>query len=137
MKKGKRVGIIARVAFLLVVLGLILLFGTPGFENQTLAQAPETCYVDDDKLDCPDADFSTIHDAIDASKYGDTIIACPGNYHETDAVIEAGERWSLRRARSGEYEASSFVNGLFGFIGVYSTGRRGIRLTSRRKAHAF
>ena len=75
-----------------VLCGLLtaLTVGVLGVGNQALAQDGRTWYVDDDKLDCPDADFSRIRDAMDASSYGDTISVCPGAYHEIDAVIEAG-----------------------------------------------
>ena len=75
-----------------VVGGLIsaLAVGLSGNGSQALAQDAATWYVDDDGLDCPDADFARIQDAMGASSYGDTIIVCPGNYHYVDAVIEAG-----------------------------------------------
>jgi len=90
MKKCNLIGKILGIALMLVVLGVILTSGAHAPENRILAQAPMTWYVDDDKLDCPGANFSTIHDAMDASSFGDIIIACTGNYHEIDAVIEAG-----------------------------------------------
>lgn len=86
---------ILRTTLVLVLLGMILTFGMHAPENQIVAQAPTTWYVDDDKLDSPDADFSTIHDAMDASSFGDIIIACPGNYHEIDAAIAAGRTLTI------------------------------------------
>ena len=36
--------------------------------------------VDDDFNDYPDADFSSIQDALDVSAHGDTILVYPGTY---------------------------------------------------------
>ena len=66
--------------------------------GQCLAQDLRTWYVDDDKLDCPTADFTRIQDAMDASSYGDTLVVCPGNYHEIDPVIEPGREVIIEEA---------------------------------------
>jgi len=78
------------LVFVLVgaVLAMALPFASFGNQNQTLAQDGKTWYVDDDRLDCSDADFTRIQDAMDASSFGDIIIVCPGNYHQIDFIIE-------------------------------------------------
>jgi hypothetical protein len=62
-----------RFASLLVVVG-------------TLAAAPAanaaTVAVDDDRVQCPAAQFTSIQAAIDASNPGDTVAVCPGRYVE-------------------------------------------------------
>ena len=44
---------------------------------------PKTIYVDDDLQDYPNADFTTIQDAVDAATPGDTIIVYPGTYTQS------------------------------------------------------
>jgi nitrous oxidase accessory protein NosD len=46
------------------------------------AQAASPLLVDDDKVQCPTAQFSTIQAAIDAASPGETIRVCKGTYHE-------------------------------------------------------
>ena len=112
MRRGRPISKILRSVLTLLMLGVVLggllaalTLGVPGNGGQALAQEGTTWYVDDDKMDCPDADFSRIQDAMDASSYGDTIVVCPGNYHEIDPVIEPGreviiEEGAVWRVRS-------------------------------------
>ena len=99
MRRGRPVSRILRSVLTLLMLGVVvgglimaLTSSVPGHVNQALAEDGRTWYVDDDGLDCPDADFSRIRDAMDASSYGDTIVVCPGDYHDVDAIIEAGRK---------------------------------------------
>jgi len=66
----------------------ILPLGLVGQRHHTLAQQAMTWYVDDDLQDYADASFAQIQDAVDASSPGDTIVVCPGNYSETDFVVQ-------------------------------------------------
>jgi hypothetical protein len=43
--------------------------------------------VDDDLLDYPDADFTSIQAAVDAAMDGDTVLVYPGTYLETGALV--------------------------------------------------
>ena len=41
-----------------------------------------TLVVDDDKVQCPDAGFTSIQAAVNAANSGDRINVCPGTYRE-------------------------------------------------------
>jgi len=88
MKNRRLMGKILGIALAFVLVGAMLPLVAFGSHNQALAQEGKTWYVDDDMLDCSDADFTRIQDAMDASSFGDIIIVCPGNYHQTDFIIE-------------------------------------------------
>ncbi len=46
------------------------------------ATKTDTIVVDDDGVQCPDAGFATISDALTAARRGDTVQVCPGVYSE-------------------------------------------------------
>lgn len=48
---------------------------------------PSRIYVDDDLTECPDADYVSIQDAVDASDPGDVVIICPGTYNEQVKIL--------------------------------------------------
>ncbi len=52
--------------------------------------SPRTLVVDDDKQQCPNADYTSISAAIAAAAPGDKIRVCPGLYSETVVVDKAG-----------------------------------------------
>ena len=54
------------------------------------ASGPRTLVVDDDKQQCPNADFTSINAAITAAAPGDKIRVCPGLYNENVVVDKAG-----------------------------------------------
>ena len=60
----------------------VLPFGSFASQSQALAQEARTWYVDDDRVDYPDADFTRIQHAVDAASPGDTIIVKDGIYTE-------------------------------------------------------
>jgi hypothetical protein len=45
-------------------------------------------FVDDDGVECPDAGFTTIQDAVDEANSGDSIRVCPGTYEEQISIIQ-------------------------------------------------
>src|SRR3989442_25432 len=51
-----------------------------------VAAGPRTLFVDDDRQQCPAADFTSINAAISAARPGDMVKVCPGIYHETVVV---------------------------------------------------
>ena len=54
--------------------------------------------VDDDGIECPARDFSTIQAAVDAASAGDTIEVCPGTYNEQ---ITINKSLTLNGAQAG------------------------------------
>jgi len=56
------------------------------YDNYEIGPSPKAWYVDDDRVDYPDADFTEIHDAVDAATAGDAIIVYPGTYTENVEV---------------------------------------------------
>ena len=58
----------------------------------------ETLTVDDDGLDFPGADYSSIQDAVDASDNGDEILVYPGTYYE---LVNLNEKNVIVRSDSG------------------------------------
>lgn len=64
-----------------------VLWGAIAFTPNAIAQsgsnsAPATILVDDDKMQCPDATFSTIQGAVYAASPGEHIRVCAGTYPE-------------------------------------------------------
>ncbi len=61
-------------------------FGYPRFFNGTIDEVKVSSgvvwTVDDDRVECPNADFTTIQAAIDTSSSGDTIMVHNGTYNE-------------------------------------------------------
>ena len=58
---------------------------------QTLPYPPyngTTLVVDDDKVQCPTAGYSTIQSAVDAASPGSTIHVCPGTYAEQVTITK-------------------------------------------------
>lgn len=58
-----------------------------------------TLVVDDDRAECPDADFNSIQTAVLAAAPGDRILVCPGTYLE-QVVIPAGKDFISLRSRA-------------------------------------
>lgn len=82
MRKEEMVGKIFVIAFVLVIIASILPLDGFAFQSQAPAQEAKTWYVDDDKQDYPDADFTKIQEAVDAASSGDTIFVYNGTYPE-------------------------------------------------------
>jgi hypothetical protein len=73
-----------------LMLGAVLLFGVGRVSAVPLLNHDHdddddhghTLLVDDDKVQCPNATFTTIQSAVLAASSGDRINVCPGTYHE-------------------------------------------------------
>jgi parallel beta-helix repeat protein len=65
---------------LIAVIAAALVFGTPASAGTTV------WLVDNDRADCPNADFTSIQAAVDAAARGDTILVCAGTYHERVSI---------------------------------------------------
>lgn len=67
---------------------LLAVFIASSFPSATHAQENEArekkarILVDDDKVQCPNAAFTSIQTAVSAAHSGDTIRVCPGTYDE-------------------------------------------------------
>jgi len=69
-----------------------------------LGPEPRTWTVDDDGVECPDADFTSIQEAINAASDGDTIYVYNGTYYENVVV---NKTVSL----VGENKATTIIDG--------------------------
>ncbi len=58
-------------------------------------------FVDDDHMQCPNAQFSSIQLAVDAAQPGDTINVCPGTYHEQ---VKINKRLTVRGIAVGNLD---------------------------------
>jgi parallel beta-helix repeat protein len=87
MKKRKLIGKILGIALVLAITGSMLPFGHFVSVRQASAQGEMIWYVDDDLQDCPDADFTTVQQAVDAASPGDTIIVCSGTYSQNEIFV--------------------------------------------------
>jgi Right handed beta helix region len=56
--------------------------GLAGAQTSSAGDGPNMFIVDDDKVQCPNAQFSRIQDAVDAAPPGAQIKVCPGTYPE-------------------------------------------------------
>jgi len=82
-----------------------------------------TLMVDDDKVQCPKADFTSIQAAVTAAKPGDTIKVCPGTYNE-QVTIPAGKD---KLALISEKPLQAIINAPAGSqANVYIAGARGV-----------
>jgi parallel beta-helix repeat protein len=55
----------------------------------TSSSATDVFVVDEDGVDCPNADFTTIQGAVDAAAPGDKILVCAGTYHERVLITKS------------------------------------------------
>jgi parallel beta-helix repeat protein len=65
------------------------------------ADVQHTLVVDDDRVDCPNADFQSIQAAVDAAEPGSTILVCAGTYREW-VVITKDDLRLLAKGQPGD-----------------------------------
>ncbi|MCK4829813.1 right-handed parallel beta-helix repeat-containing protein, partial [bacterium] len=82
MKKGKFIVKIFGIALVSLVIGVTFPVTDFASQSQALAGEVKTWYVDDDRKDYPEADFTKIGDALAAATAGDTIIVHSGTFYE-------------------------------------------------------
>lgn len=64
---------------------IAIALATTGLAPTATAQT-DTLVVDDDGVQCPEAGFSSIQAAVDASQLGDRVVVCSGVYDETVTI---------------------------------------------------
>jgi len=83
------------------------------FNIQPVKSETKTWTVDDNKQDCPDADFTKIMDAVKAASAGDTIIVYPGFYTEYVPVAKSLTIKSKRGATATTVQAPNPNSNVF------------------------
>jgi nitrous oxidase accessory protein NosD len=78
-----------RLAIAILCLSAIVPAARSAQEQQQTAKQDPTILVDDDKVECPTAKFTTIQSAVDAAKPGDTIRVCAGTYVEQVSISKS------------------------------------------------
>src|SRR5437588_2360535 len=76
----------------------------------TLLADPSMLIVDDDKVQCPNAQFTSISAAVIAASPGALIRVCPGTYHES-VVVDKALTIQARRQRGTATECKAPVAG--------------------------
>lgn len=77
-----------RARFVVPVI-FVFSFVPPALFAEQNPTADPVILVDDDKVQCPTATFTTIQSAVDAASPGDTIRVCPGTYVEQVTISKS------------------------------------------------
>lgn len=86
-----------RTSILAWALGIALAAAGPA----AFGDGPRALVVDDDELDCPNADYTTIQAAVDDAEPGATIHVCAGIYHERVKITKDRLRLLVKGPRGG------------------------------------
>jgi parallel beta-helix repeat protein len=91
----------------------LLFFASLLFVGATSSGGTNVLIVDNDGVDCPDADFTTIQGAVTAAAPGAKILVCAGTYHER-VVISKDELTLEAKGAPGEVivDADLIGNGI-------------------------
>jgi parallel beta-helix repeat protein len=73
----------------------------PALTADRAPSGQHTLVVDDDRADCPRADFTSIQAAVTAAEPGSTILVCPGTYYEW-VVIAKDDLRLLAKGQPGD-----------------------------------
>jgi parallel beta-helix repeat protein len=73
------------MAFAVLIAGMVAVVASSGQARQG-----STVRVDDDRAECPKAEYTTIQSAVDAAAPGTRIVVCPGTYPE-QVTVPAGK----------------------------------------------
>src|SRR5277367_885028 len=71
-----------RKVLLVLPVSLLIFFSAPRPAFSQNSNASANILVDDDKVQCPSAQFTTIQSAVNAATSGDVIRVCAGTYPE-------------------------------------------------------
>jgi len=75
------------MALFSLIASIAMLVGATGVAAVDLPEpAQSTLVVDDDRVECPTADYATIEEAVDAAPAGTIVRVCPGRYPESVSV---------------------------------------------------
>src|SRR6267142_5605062 len=133
----------ALTLFMFLMLAGTLLFGA-NKTNATLFNGDDdddhghTLLVDDDKVQCPNAAFTSIQAAVNAASAGDKINVCPGTYKEQVKVTKrltiqgievANQHLSLIKPNAALANSTSTATGNPIAAIVLVTGTQGVTLT--------
>ena len=92
------------------------------------ADAPQLI-VDDDKVECPNATFTRIQDAVDAASPGATIRVCKGNYAEQVAIDKpltiAADSGAVLMPGTMQQNAASVLDGSPFAVAILVSGTTG------------
>ncbi len=77
-----------KTVLLLITFSAVLL-SSPNFAHAQASGRAANILVDDDKVQCPTAEFTTIQAAVNAATPGDVIRVCPGTYAEQLSITKS------------------------------------------------
>ncbi len=63
--------------------------GSIKLPDETATPGSNTWTVDDDKAQCPNAEFTKIQDAVEYASPWETIVVCPGTYEESSTPVNS------------------------------------------------
>lgn len=96
-----------RTSLFVWAVGLVLATAGPA----AFGDGPRPFVVDDDKLDCPNAEYTSIQAAVDAAPPGATIHVCAGIYHERVTITKDRLRLLVKGVSGGAVVDGDMIAG--------------------------